>query len=228
MEIRRESDMLEPVQGWLRSLGLMTKSEFTTPWGVCDLVGCSLNQQRVAQRLALRQRSVIGPPFRIALLARIPDRDTGRTITLKKLQRDHTGLVDAETIAAELGRLVSARLVHVTPRGSFQRVNGWVPLHDRLVAVELKLSRIGEALNQAIANRALTFESYAAYPLAVAYRIQKGRKRSEFAESGVGILGVTAGSCEVVLEPRSRGHRPDLVAQTHCVERFWKWHSRGS
>ena len=104
MEIKRESDMLEPVQGWLRSLGLMTKREFTNPWGVCDLVGCSLNEQRVAQRLALRQRNVIGPPFRIALLARIPDRDTGRTITLKKLQRDHAGLVDAETIAAEISR----------------------------------------------------------------------------------------------------------------------------
>ena len=226
MEIRRESDMLEPAKHWLQSLGLMTKTEFTTPWGVCDLVGCSLNRQKVADRLALRQRSVIGPPLRIAVLARIPDRETGRTVTLKKLQRDHAGLVNAETIATEVGRLVSARFVEVTPRGSFQRVNGWLPLHDQLLTVELKLSRVREALSQAFANRDLTSESYAAFPLAVAGRVVNSRQIGQFEDSGVGVLGVIPSSCEVLLEPRSTGHHPDLVAQTHCVERFWNTYSK--
>jgi hypothetical protein len=220
--------MLEPAKRWLQSLGLMTKTEFTNPWGVCDLVGCSLNQRRIEERLVLRQRRAIGPPFRVALLARIPDRDEGRTITLKKLQSDHAGLVTGDTIAAEVGRLVAARFVQVTSRGSFQKVNGWLPLHNRLVTVELKLSRVREALRQAIANRDLTFESYAAFPLSVALRVLNRRQIRQFEDSGVGVVGVTLSGCQVLLAPSSKGHRPDAVAETHCVERFWTMYSKGS
>ena len=35
---------------------LMVKREFPTPWGVCDLVGCSLNELKVRKRLLLGQR----------------------------------------------------------------------------------------------------------------------------------------------------------------------------
>jgi hypothetical protein len=135
MEFRRECDMLEPVKDWLESQDLVAKTEFTNPWGVCDLVGCCLKRKSIAERVALGQRAVIGPPLRIAVLDWIPDRDTGRTVTLKKLQRDHSGLIDGETIAAEIDRLVATRFVQVTRRGSFQKVNGWFPLHQRLVGL---------------------------------------------------------------------------------------------
>jgi len=221
MEFRRESDMLEPVKDWLESHELVAKTEFTNPWGVCDLVGCCLKRKNIAERVALGQRAVIGPPLRIALLARIPDRDTGRTVTLKKLQRDHAGLVDGERVAAEVARLVASRFVQVTRRGSFQKINGWSPLHQRLVTVELKLSRIREVLDQAIANRDLTFESYAAFPMSVAESLVGGRYRKRFGRVGVGVIGVTSTECRVLLGASPRGHRPDIVAQTHCVERFW-------
>lgn len=221
MEFRRESNMLKPVKDWLESHDLVVKTEFANPWGVCDLVGCCLKRKSIAERVALGQRTVIGPPLRIALLARIPDRDTGRTVTLKKLQRDHSGLIDGETIVAEVDRLVATRFVQVTRRGSFQKINGWFPLHQRLVAVELKLSRIREALAQAISNRDMTFESYAAFPMSVAERLVGGRNRQRFDKVGVGVIGVTSAGCRVLSAPSQKGHRPDIVAQTHCVERFW-------
>lgn len=228
MEFTRESEMLEPVKNWLESRGLVPRTEFRNPWGVCDLVGCRLKLRSVAERLALRQRAVIGPLQRIALLARIPDRDTGRTVTLKKLQRDHAAFIDPETIAAEVNRLVGTRFVQVTQRGSFQKINGWFPLHSQLVAVELKLTRIREVLDQAIANRDLTFESYAALPFSVAERLMNGEERNRFEHAGVGVIGVTPSGCQVLLAPCPKGHHPDTIAQTHCVERFWRLHVRGS
>ena len=51
-----EQQMAAPATAWLAGQGLMVKREFPTPWGVCDLVGCSLNERRVRRRLALGQR----------------------------------------------------------------------------------------------------------------------------------------------------------------------------
>lgn len=228
MRFERERDMLKPVEFWLRSLGLMTKTEVPNPWGICDVVGCSLDEQKVEERLALRQRAAIGPPFRVALLSRIPDRETNRSITVKKLQRDYAALVSADKITAEVDRLVSRRFVLPTRNGSLQKINGWHPLHSRLISVELKLSRVREALDQAIANRDLTWESYAAFPLPVAQRILGSQAGRSFTHSGIGIVGVTADNCEILLKPKRDASLPDPVAQTHCVEMFWQEYPKDS
>jgi len=228
MEFERECDMLAPVRRWLGSQGLMTKSEFANPWGVCDVVGCALDERRVTKRLALRQHRAIGPPLRVVLLERIPDQDTGRAVSLRKLQDDHAGLIDGETVATEVDRLVSARFVQVTPKGSLQKVNGWAPLHKRLVTVELKLTRVLEAFRQAVMNRELTSESYAAFPLSIARRISDSKGIQRFKHAGIGVIGVTPGKCKVLVRPRDLRHRADTVAQTHCVERFWRTRVRGS
>jgi len=228
MEFRLEHEMLEPARHWLESCGMMTKAEFANPWGVCDLVGCSLSPQNVSHRLALRQRRPIGPALRIAVLTRIPDSETGRTVTLRRLEKDFGGLIGKGAIATEVDRLVSGRFVRVTARGSFQRLDGWFPLHERLVTVELKLSRISEVLRQAVANRELTHESYAAFPMSVAQRLLGRKDRARFDRVGVGILGLTKRSCRVLLEARRAGDLPDAVAQMHCVERFWRTRVRGN
>ncbi len=224
MEFKREAEMAEPVEDWLNHLGLMTKAEVPNAWGICDLIGCSLDQERALERIQLGQRSPIGPRFRIDLLARIPDRETGRAVTLGKLQRRYSGFVDDDAVEKELARLVAGRFVEVTPRGTYQKLNGWHPLHARLVTVELKLSRVREALDQAIANQDLTIESYVALPATIASRTSRDR----FHEAGVGILGVTRSGVEVLLSPRPTERRPDVVAQSHCVERFWRLYTKGS
>ena len=43
-----------------------------------------------------------------------------------------------------------------------------MPLHDRIVAVEMKLSGIADALDQALQNKAFAEESYVAFPTDVA------------------------------------------------------------
>ncbi len=39
-----------------------------------------------------------------------------------------------------------------TDTQALQKINGWMPLQKRLVAVELKLSRVEEAISQAVNN----------------------------------------------------------------------------
>lgn len=229
MEFSRESEMLEPVRLWLESSGLKTKAEYVTPWGISDLVGCRLNRRKLAQRMALGQRSPIGPPLRIALLTEIPDVETGEAIHLDQLTDLYHGWLDGTTVSKEINRLVSGHFVQMTGSGSFQKVNGWMPLHSKIVTVELKLERTAEALRQATANQQLTSESYVALPLIVAKKLLVSRQKINLHHAGIGLLGVTKSQCRVLLKPvAAPSHQIDRVTQIHCGERFFRDFLKGS
>ena len=143
---RYEYEMAGVTAEWLRSQDLSVRKEFATPAGICDFVGAALNPEMVEKRLRLRQWRAIGPVRRVALFNRIPQ---NKAVTLRKLAREYAGFLDEDELVAELDRLVAYRFVHTPRRGLFRRIDGWVPLHRRIVAVELKLSRISDVLAQA-------------------------------------------------------------------------------
>jgi hypothetical protein len=123
----------------------MVKPEFSLPWGVCDLVGVKLDPRKVKRRLSYGQRRPIGPVLRLLILSRIPDFDSGRSIGLAKLAKELSHNVETGVLLRELDALIRDRFVRNTKRGSFQKLNGWAPLHFRIVAVELKLDLCGPA-----------------------------------------------------------------------------------
>lgn len=221
-----ESEMAPPVREWMRRAGLTIKSEFSLPWGICDIVGVSLNHTNVRKRTRLKQTKYIGPIRRIQLLQQIPDQDTGLAIFEEELEKGYGSETASLCLRTEVERLIAGRFVSRTKSGSLQKMNGWMPLQKRIVAVELKLARVSEAICQAAANKAFATESYAALPWQLAYRHARGRHASRFLEAGVGVLAVSERGCRVALKPSARGILTDTSLQIHCVERFWR--SRGS
>ena len=177
MIFRRESEMTGPARAWLASRGLMTKPEFTTPWGICDLVGVAFDTEKVTTRLALRQLRPIGPPLRIGILLKVPDEDAKRGLRPPRLAAHYAGLLSPEQVDRELEYLIKGRFVTVSRTGSLRRVNGWMPMHRSIVAVELKLHRVAEALRQARANLSFAEESYVGLPAAVAKVAAAGRSK---------------------------------------------------
>ena len=223
-----ENQMTAPVVEWLRSQGLSVKREFVVPWGICDLVGLKFNRARVRRRLSYGQRYPLGSSLGLLILSKIPDVESGTTITPCKLRRDSFGFLSEEVFENELRRLLRLKFV-TNPKGQrFQKLNGWAPLHESIVAVELKLSRVSEALAQASANRTFADESYVAMPAGLAYRLAEGGRAEEFKREGVGLLAVFPGSCERVLCGNSVPGTTDAVLQAHCVERFWRTRDRSS
>lgn len=220
MHFALEHDMASPVLGWLLRQRLLVKDEFVLPWGICDFVGLSFDKARLRKRLELGQCRPIGPLHRIELLRRIPDIESGNSVSLSRLQSSEFGPIT--DVPSELQKLIDDRFILEDRKGQFQKVNGWVPLHRRIVAVELKLSRVSEALAQAISHRAFATESYVALPTEIAQRMAKSSRASEFHASGVGILGVTKDSCKVVLPSSSLGIQIEPSIQMHCIERFWR------
>lgn len=228
MTFSYEHEMLEPATQWLRNQGLMVKAEFPTPWGICDLVGCSLNKTKVKKRLALRQTKPIGSLLRVHLLSLIPDRLDGGTVSAADLHRAFAGYLDKDRIGCELERLIRDRFVEPADSGTFYKVNGWMPLHRRLVAVELKLSRVEDAFHQAVNNLGFADESYIAMPTQTAKRLAARKGDTRFTNNGIGILAIDSSGCEIILKAVPRKEHEDIVAQEHAVERFWLAHVRGS
>lgn len=220
---RRESDMAPSVARWLERAGLQVKREFVTPWGICDFASVAFNTDRASHRLRLRQRKSLTSITRAALLLLIPDIETNRSISINRLAGMFKGAIGEESIANEIERLIADRFVVQAREGRFQKINGWMPLQDRIIAVELKLHKIDEAMKQAKANLGFAEESYVAFPMSLARRIaESSTKWAAYLDEGIGVIGVLPRRCEIIIPHTSSEQRLDPAIQLYCVDKFWR------
>ncbi len=225
----KESDMAASAVSWMKSSGMTVKSEFVTPWGICDLVGLTFNPSNVALRLQSKQTRAVSSITRAVLLLQIPDLETKKSTTLAGLIRKCAPSIPEQVVGEETARLIADGFVVSSLRGRLQKVNGWMPLQDRLVAVELKLLRIEEAMRQALNNLGFAEESYIGLPAEVARRVASNASRwSNFFDAGVGLLSVARGGCKVLVPATQNRHWTDAAIQLYCVEKFWRTHIKGN
>ena len=225
----RESDMATAVIRWLNRGGMTVKREFVTPWGICDLVGLKFDKVHVQHRLKLKQTKPVSSILRARLLLQIPDVGTRKSITLDKLVQQIGPVIPAETIYEETARLIEDRFILFSSVGRLQKKNGWMPLQKRLVAVELKLTRIEEAMRQALNNLGFAEESYVGLPADAARRVASNPSRwSVFFDKGIGLLGVAQHGCRVLIPPGKTNHWVNSDLQFYCVEKFWRTRSKDS
>jgi hypothetical protein len=125
-----------------------------------------------------------------------------------------------EVVIEETQKLMDDK--YVTRKADrLQRVNGWMPLQKRFIAIELKLKRVGEAMLQAENNLGFADESYVGLPKRLANRIAASDRRDDFYKRGIGLLAVTPNSCETLICSR-RISAGNPVFQFCCVEKFWR------
>lgn len=223
----RESEMAPSVTRWLNASGLQVRPEFVTPWGICDFVGLNFNRERVALRLQKDQKKSISSITRAAILLRVPDIDSSQSISMQRLAREFDASISADVLAEEVDRLVTDRFVVCSRRGHLQKVNGWMPLQERLVSVELKLTRVEEALQQAKCNLGFAQESFVAFPMQAARRIARAKSNwGEYFDEGIGLIGVLKSRCEVLVPAAPSSRLIDPAIQLYCVEKFWRSRSR--
>ena len=219
--LRYERDMQEPVLRWMQAQGLLVRTECATPWGICDLIGVSFAKRPIARRLALRQRAPIGSQLSVAVLSTLPDVNEGKTTSLRNIQATFGGLVARGDILRELDRLTERRFVQWAS-GGYQKLNGWMPMHRRIVSVELKLDRIEEAFRQASSHTGFSTESYVCLPLDTARRVQRSERSRRFLGAGVGLIGLGDSRVEILVRSRVPVAATIPWLQIHTVERFWR------
>jgi hypothetical protein len=164
----------------------------------------------------------------VAVLHAIPDRERHTYATFRGLSRRFAPAMGTDRLRDELQQLLAGRFIVSPKRNAFQRVNGWLPLHERLVAVELKLTRFSEAMTQAVAHLAFAPESYVAMPQPLADRLASDVRGSRLASAGLGLLAVNLRECSVLIPASGRQEEIDPVLQLAFIERFWKSHFTNS
>ena len=225
----KESEMTASAARWLRTEGFALKEEFVSPWGICDLVGVKLDPDRVAHRLGYGQVRRIGSITSAALLLGLPDADTGRDRAIQRVVRDWSPAISEGAVVEEIGRLEKDGFVRRTSGGGLQKLNGWIPLQEALVAVELKLSRIDEAMRQARQNLGFADLSLVGFPSDVAKKIATAPHRwKQYFDEGIGLLDVGVSRCRTLIPARRISGRVDPAIQMYCVDKFWKQVSKGS
>jgi hypothetical protein len=146
-----------------------------------------------------------------------------------KLVRESAPSIPESVVRSEMARLIADGFAVTTSRGRLLKVNGWMPMHDRLISVELKLSRIEEALNQALNNLGFADESYVAFPAQVAERVSTNPSRwRAFLDAGVGVLAVGRQDCAVLRPAQKAIGWVDAAVQLYCVEKFWRTRAKGN
>lgn len=215
-----ESEMTHIAESWLKTQCEHVKKEFMTPWGICDLVGCSLNKHNVRKRLSYGQKKRIGSYFRVLLLSKIPDVQTSETISFAEIYDCLKLDTTSENLNSELNRLVKDKFIICMEGNRFQKNNGWAPLQNKSIALELKLSRLSDVFYQAKLNLEIADESYVGLPLHVAQKVVKNNSYEKHFNLGIGLVGFTNDSYRVLRlsKPKCRPH-PTL--QMYAIERFW-------
>ncbi len=218
----RESEMSPLVSAWLAGRTVMVRREFATPWGTCDLVGVSFDRERVLHRERLGQFNPISSVTEATILLAVPEQDSAQHTTLRKLERAFGDAIPQSSIVSSVDKLVRDKFL-VRFRGDrLQKVNGWMPLQNSLVAVERKLRRIDEALSQAKANLGCAMESFAAFPIDVAERIAERPSQWSQISAGVGVIGVDRQGCKVLVAASPSAEMNRDSVRLYSVDKFWR------
>ena len=101
-------------------------------------------------------------------------------------------------------------------------------LKPKIVALELKLSRVQDVLRQATSHLAFADESYVALPMETALRLARSGAMSPFIKNGIGIVGLHRENYKIFRSPKFNRTRTDPVLQAYCVERFWRNYPKGN
>jgi hypothetical protein len=214
-----ERDMTVPVRNWLQFAGFATKDEFRTPWGICDLVGVKLSRHYMCERLSLNQNRAVGNAKRVALLESIPG---DREISIRELARRTSQLISIDELRKELKHLLTDHFVNRSEQDTYIRLIPESAEKNLIVAVEIKLDKIEEVFFQARANLAFAHRSYVGVPISIAERLAGTERSKNLMSSGVGLLSVERGRCEVLIQSTGDESRANLAVRAHCIERFWR------
>lgn len=198
---------------WLGEQGIVQIPQFVLPWGVVDVVGIKPNLERLQARLAAKQTEALLESHAIEVLLSIPKR---KKIRIEDLRQTFEPTLGPNLFARAIKSLIKKHFAKQN-EDTLTRCTDWMPYHELLIAVELKLKRIDEALAQAKRHKAITPASYVGMPGLIAERILKSeRKRAEFQEAGIGLLSIENHVCTVQIKP-SNSRKSIIEPQEICA-----------
>ncbi len=215
-----EAHLAGTVLRWLCEQGLLVQmEEFVTPWGVADVLGIRFNLDRVQARIAAGHLDPVTDTHAMQLLISLPT--GGKPKRISDVARKFEPLFGPALFERVVRNLTRKRFI-VQDGASLVRCTDWMPYHEQLVAVELKLRRVDEALAQARRHKAITPESYVGMPAVIAERVAFTDRRAEFEAAGVGLISVQDGVCKVLIPPSISEETVIEAQRLSAAEACWR------
>ncbi len=217
----KESDLTNPVENWLLDQGYLVRREFRNAWGICDLVALSPNPTAIRHRLKLGQKTSIGSVSRFSILDVIPDVEIGRSVHINTVCKKLSGILCSDRIETHVKSLLKMGFLSQPKKNHLQKINGWHCIEKKVIAVELKLNRIQEAIYQARNNQLFADLSYIGLPKQKIKTLKSKNFYPELVEYGIGVISIDGSEVKVVLDPSEESFKPREVLRAYSAERFW-------
>jgi len=155
----------------------------------------------------------------VSVMLSVPD--GAGSVSRASLLEEFTDSLGERRLNEVLQTLLRRKLLREDETGAYTRSTPWMPFHRKLIAVELKLKRVEEVLNQAKRHLTITPHSFVALPPAIAARLAASSKADEFRLAGVGLVAASNGTCEELIAPSFSGERLDRVFEIAAAEKCW-------
>lgn len=185
------------VRKWMSNQGFGIISEFQHPSGYCDLAGIQFDQEKVQKRIKSKQARRIKGMFEFGHL----------------LSAENSLDIISETY---IHQDYFKRKLAIVDHDRLSLLVDWIPFHKKIIAVELKLNKISEVINQAIGNFSFANESYIAMPIEIAQKLVDHEK---VIKHGLGVLGVLDNGVLRLRMPDK--FVPNKGLHFHAAEKFW-------
>lgn len=222
MHFKLEKEMKPLVESWLISNHFLVKQEFATSEGICDIVGCHINEVAIRKRLKIGIKKHLSNEIQIMICCILLTQNN--KLSINKLC-DFLGQkfsVSSDSILKDINKLISKNAVY-QDNNNIHLIEGWFPLYAELVAIELKLTNFKEALAQAKRYREYSHFSYVALP---DYSINKLSQSNidDFGNNGVGLISVSTDKIKIIVKPiKNIPSGPIATLEMfRIVELFWK------
>lgn len=221
-ELRLETQLASSVWRWLNTKGAYPIDEFQAPWGITDFFGIRPNLDRVLERTSKGQTTSVGGDQHVMILLAVPALESGKSIDQELLAKRFSFLIGKSKVEHIIQTLRKRRFLKADSQGQLTRDTPWLPFHDEMWSVELKLTRVNEALAQAKRHLRITPNSFVGLPPIAASKVAQSAKANDFIRSGVGLLSVTPEECVEVIKCSGDRSPVEQVYEVAAAENCWR------
>lgn len=221
-EFTSEAEMQAVCHDWLRCRYDVVGREFPLPWGICDLVAADFDRERLRGRWADGQRAPLGNRIRArVLISAARSKGLRLTDTHPGSSRQSPVGLNAFDRSPDIDYLQRRGLLTTTATTAKSTLPFWAPCDRRIVAIELKLTRLAEVIRQAKRHRAFAHTVYIGMPLARAEAIACSDAVLPLLNDGLGLLGVSQDSCIELAQPLNE-FPSDAASRLHASESLYR------
>lgn len=215
---RPEARVVARVKTYFEAAGAFVAPELSLGWGRADLVAFELDREKCRARVRNGQFRSLDRADHYRALRHMPELESGEHVSVAELC-ERLGRSASYVRASLVPFLERAGYAKRVGPGQLAKVNGFIPIAQRVIAIEAKVSDWRKGAIQAKRHRSFANRVYLALSSDYVHRVQLEVLRKH----GIGLLSASGfGVVEILASP----DMPPLDPDRHSFSAEWLWRYR--